>query len=138
MRKGLLPTTSERSALMSRVRSSGNKSTEMAMVALLRAYGLSGWRRHLLLPGRPDFVFRNERVVIFVDGCFWHGCPRCYTRPRSNAEFWNSKVQANITRDRRVARTLRKDGWCVIRVWEHSLKKAKHDVASRIMRYLDR
>lgn len=136
MSKKTLSTTPERSALMSKVKGSGNRSTEMAMVALLRSYGLSGWRRHLPLPGKPDFVFRARKVVVFVDGCFWHGCARCYTKPRSNIDFWEAKVAANIRRDRRVARELRRDGWCVIRVWEHSLRKGKHAVASRLLRYL--
>ena len=71
---------------------------------------------------RPDFVFRKERVVIFVDGCFWHGCAIHGTRPKDNRAFWRKKITANQTRDRRVHRTLRKAGWKVLRIWEHSLR----------------
>ncbi len=71
---------------------------------------------------RPDFVFRKERVVIFVDGCFWHGCPIHGTRPKDNRAFWRKKITANQTRDRRVHRALRHSGWKVLRIWEHSLR----------------
>ncbi len=70
---------------------------------------------------RPDFVFRRERVVVFVDGCFWHGCPRHATRPRQNREFWDTKIAGNKARDARVSRGLRKAGWKVLRIWECAL-----------------
>lgn len=60
---------------------------------------------------------------MFVDGCFWHGCPRCYARPKSNRKFWDTKIAANRARDRKVNRTLRRDGWNVLRIWEHELTK---------------
>lgn len=88
------------------------------MARLLREYGLSGWRRHQPLPGKPDFAWRSERVALFVDGCFWHGCPRHYRRPSANVEFWVEKLRQNVARDRRVSRALRAQGWIVIRVWE--------------------
>ena len=74
------------------------------------------------IPGKPDFVFRKERLVVFVDGCFWHGCPTCYIKPKQNAEFWENKIGGNIRRDRKVSRQLRTDGWSVCRVWECKLK----------------
>ncbi|MBN8420642.1 MAG: very short patch repair endonuclease [Verrucomicrobia bacterium] len=70
---------------------------------------------------RPDFVFRQERVVIFVDGCFWHGCPRHATRPRQNRKFWDEKIARNQKRDRLVTRELRRSGWTVLRLWECAL-----------------
>ena len=76
--------TSElRSAIMARVRSQGNASTEQRVVRLLRANGLTGWRRGTKVMGSPDLVWRRERVALFVDGCFWHGCPRHDETPRS-------------------------------------------------------
>lgn len=108
---------------MSAIRGRGNRSTELLMASILRRHRVTGWRRHAELPGRPDFVFRGVKVALFVDGCFWHGCPRCYAPPRTNAKFWRSKVEGNRERDRRVNRALRADGWRVIRVWEHSLKR---------------
>lgn len=68
-------TTAKRSEVMSRIKGRGNKETELVLVRLFRAEGITGWRRHAALVGRPDFAFRAERVVVFVDGCFWHMCP---------------------------------------------------------------
>ena len=75
----------KRSEIMSRIRSKGNQRTEMAMVKLFRAHKITGWRRHYPIEGKPDFVFLKQRVAIFVDGCFWHGCPKCYRQPKTNA-----------------------------------------------------
>jgi DNA mismatch endonuclease (patch repair protein) len=174
-------TAEQRSALMARVRSAGNASTELRLVAVLRAAGITGWRRgcRLRLRGRrtddgeqttvgrgqqtddeagrrvtngvgsaadvrgrkrrdtagrpssavgrplavrPDFVFRKERLVVFVDGCFWHGCPRHFTRPKARRAFWDAKIAANRARDRRIDRALRAAGWRVLHLWEHALE----------------
>ena len=114
-------TKAKRSEVMSRIRSSGNKETELALVKLFRKYGVTGWRRNQPLFGKPDFAFRRQRIVVFVDGCFWHGCPRHFNMPVNNQAFWEKKLTVNKERDRLVTRTLRKQGWCVIRVWEHDL-----------------
>lgn len=113
-----VPTSAARSRIMKAIRGRGNETTERALARLLRSWGLKGWRRHLPLPGRPDFAWRRERVVVFVDGCFWHGCPRCYSLPRNNTAFWREKLKGNQRRDRRVNRALRMAGWTVVRVWE--------------------
>jgi len=73
---------------------------------------------------RPDFVFHARRIAVFVDGCFWHGCPQHATRPKHNASFWRKKLAANRDRDRLVTRTLRARGWRVLRIWEHELRRA--------------
>jgi DNA mismatch endonuclease (patch repair protein) len=75
----------------------------------------------LALPGRPDFAFRSQKVAVFVDGCFWHSCPRHGRAPESNQEYWLPKLARNGRRDRRVSRILRRMGWKVIRLWEHDL-----------------
>lgn len=137
MGKFTLSTTPQRSKTMAAIRSHGNASTEQRMAHILRVYGLSGWRRHQRLPGSPDFIFRAEHVAIFVDGCFWHGCPRCYREPRTNTEFWREKIARNIARDRSAAKRLRVAGWRVLRFWEHSLKK-EGVVAARVRRALGR
>ncbi len=116
-------TKKKRSALMARIKGRGNLSTEMRLIALMRAKGIKGWRRNQRLPGRPDFVFRQEKVAVFVDGCFWHGCPIHYTKPASSANFWSKKVKANKARDRRINRLLRAEGWIVVRIWEHELRR---------------
>lgn len=68
---------------------------------------------------RPDIVFTRRRVAVFVDGCFWHGCPQHYIPPRSNAEFWAEKIHHNVDRDLRDTAALAQHGWTVVRIWEH-------------------
>ncbi len=108
----------QRSRNMASIRSKGNTSTEKAFVRLVRKARISGWRRDAKLPGKPDFVFHSQRLAVFVDGCFWHGCPRCYRAPEDNRTYWRAKVLSNRKRDRRRARELRGLGWRVMRVWE--------------------
>lgn len=74
----------KRSEVMSRIRSQGNKVTELRLISIFREARITGWRRKQPLLGKPDFVFRQQRLAVFVDGCFWHGCPKCYRRPSSN------------------------------------------------------
>lgn len=140
-------TKQKRSDVMSRIRSAGNAATELRLIRIFRANGITGWRRGCTIRGpaftpvglrrgkrkrtggrrqqpfsvRPDFVFPKRKTAVFVDGCFWHGCPKHATQPRTNAKFWREKIAGNRARDRRVNRTLRADGWTVIRVWEHEL-----------------
>lgn len=78
-----------------------------------------------------DVVFTKARVAVFVDGCFWHGCPEHYRRPASNVEYWDAKVLRNVARDREVDRLLTEAGWSVVRVWEH---EAPAEVADRVER----
>ncbi|MCH7638888.1 MAG: very short patch repair endonuclease [Bacteroidetes bacterium] len=77
------------------------------------------------LYGRPDFVHRDARLAIFLDSCFWHGCKEHLRMPASNVEYWHRKIQRNRRRDRQVTAYLKKDGWQVLRIWEHSLKKPR-------------
>jgi DNA mismatch endonuclease (patch repair protein) len=130
-------TPAKRSAVMSLIRSRGNRATELRLIALMREHGITGWRRNAPVFGKPDFVFRRERVAVFVDGCFWHGCPRHATQPASNAIFWSTKLARNVARDREVGRTLRKAGREVLRVWECALsRKQSARTAARIARAL--
>ena len=92
----------KRSWLMGRVRSTGNKSTEEKLIAILKQNHLTGWRRKYSLFGNPDIVFPSGKIVIFVDGCFWHGCPKHGEIPESNRDFWVKKIDANKKRDKLV------------------------------------
>ena len=122
-----------RSRTMAAVKSTGNRSTERVLRARLVRSGLRGWRMHAKdAAGCPDFVFDAARVAVFVDGCFWHGCPTCHRPPSSNREYWTNKVARNRTRDRRNTRALRAGGWKVLRVWEHSLKLDPSAVLRRL------
>ena len=71
--------------------------------------------------GRPDLVFVASKAAVFIDGCFWHGCPEHYVRPRSRIEFWSSKLAENVLRDHRQTLQLEEAGWEVVRIWEHEL-----------------
>ena len=113
----------KRSWIMAQVKSTGNKSTEMNLIAVLRENRIKGWRRTYPLFGKPDFVFREKKVVVFVDGCFWHGHPTKCRIPDTNRKYWEMKISRNTERDRLVTATLRKKGWNVIRIWEDSIKK---------------
>lgn len=103
---------------MAAIRSKGNRSTELRLISVFRRNKIVGWRRGYPIFGRPDFVFPKAKVAIFVDGCFWHGCKRCFRMPTSNIEFWTSKIERNRKRDRRVLLQLKKDGWKVMRISE--------------------
>lgn len=129
----------KRSEIMSRVRARDNRATEVAMVAVLRHYRITGWRRHPQLFGKPDFVFARERVAVFVDGCFWHGCPKHYRFPTTNRAFWKQKLARNRDRDRLVGRTLRRKGWKVLRIWQHEFNRSsERELLRRIRRVLDK
>jgi DNA mismatch endonuclease (patch repair protein) len=130
-------TKAKRSEVMSRIRGQGNQDTEQALANFFRSNRISGWRRHRPIFGKPDFVFPKLRIVVFVDGCFWHGCPKHATLPRSNAAFWRKKLSANLARDRLVTRTLKSKGWRVLRIWEHELAiKNQSRLIKRIQRWL--
>jgi DNA mismatch endonuclease (patch repair protein) len=88
------------------------------------------------LPGKPDFTFSRRGLAVFVDGCFWHGCPRCYRRPHSRRRYWDAKVAGNILRDRQNSARLRRMGWRVMRIWEHELVTSPAKCVERIKRKL--
>ena len=113
----------KRSQIMSAVRSGGNKATELVFIEFLRQHGISGWRRRIRLPGNPDFVFLKKKAAIFVDGCFWHGCPMHCRMPKGNRAYWTPKIAGNQKRDTLVTQTLRLAAWRVLRVWEHELAR---------------
>lgn len=122
-----------RGQLMARVRGVGNQTTEQRLIVLVRSAGLTGWRRHQPLPGKPDFVWPKAKVAVFVDGCFWHGhdCGKNVT-PKTNANAWREKIQRNQARDRRVDRALRRDDWIVLRVWECTLARSPERCIAKI------
>lgn len=135
-------TAKKRSEVMAKVRWRGNASTELALAKELRRNGVIGWRRHSPIRidsrlVRPDFVFRQSKVVVFVDGCFWHQCPQHATMPSSRRSFWEAKLQANKARDRRDSRALRKLGWKVVRIWEHSVRRESDRCIRRIVALIE-
>ena len=116
----------KRSKVMSAVRSKGNETTEVAMIKVFRENKIVGWRRDYNLQGKPDFVFPNEKLVVFVDGCFWHGHTCLKPRDSLKEGFWKEKIERNIKRDKLVNKVLKAESWEVIRVWECEIEKKKY------------
>jgi DNA mismatch endonuclease (patch repair protein) len=123
-------TKTQRSQLMSRVRQRGT-ALEMRLRAALRETGLA-YRTNVRLPGTPDIVLTNSRIAVFVDGCFWHGCPKHGTMPKTNTTFWRHKIKRNRQRDAEVDGALRGLGWKSVRVWEHDLRASPASVVRRL------
>lgn len=118
-------------ARMSR-QASRDTAQELAVRRLLHSGGLR-YRLHVPVPGMPrrtvDIVFGRLKIAVFLDGCFWHGCPGHATSPRANAEWWRSKLDRNVARDRETTEHLVAEGWTVLRFWEH---ESAEDVARRV------
>lgn len=123
--------TQDHSQRMGAIAGKGNKTTECRLRAGLTRAGLRGWVLHVReLPGTPDFAFPSQRVAVFVDGCFWHGCSKCQHSMKRNARYWAEKVKRNRARDRRTVTALRRQGYKVIRFWEHDLDDLNRCVES--------
>ena len=130
-------TTSQRSYNMSRIRSKGT-NPEKYLEKLLRASKVSGFKKHPKgVVGKPDIYFPQEKVAVFVDGCFWHGCKECFQMPKTHRKFWREKIKSNIHRDRTVNTQLRSQDIKVIRIWDHELKKSPDEAIQRIMSELN-
>ena len=118
----------KRSAVMKAVKSRNTKTTELKMIQIFKELHITGWRRTYPLVGKPDFVFPKKRIVVFVDGCFWHGHDCRNVTPSDNADFWNAKRVYNKQHDEAVTETLVQKKWTVIRIWECELKNKNRDV----------
>jgi len=113
----------KRSEIMRAVKSKGNKSTELKLIEIFNNNNLKGWRRNYPLFGKPDFVFPKLKVVVFADGCFWHGHNCRNTKPSDNSDYWTKKIKRNKKRDKLVTKTLKNKGWIVVRIWECEINK---------------
>ncbi len=122
--KLIIPKNEITSRIMSAVKSKNTKP-EIKLRKALYHNGLSGYRLHWKKAiGRPDISYPGRKIAIFVNGCFWHSCPRCKRKlPKSNTEFWKKKLQSNVIRDKKVFKELNKQGWKVIVIWECQINK---------------
>ena len=126
-------TPEQRSRNMARIRSK-DTGIERALRSALHGRG-ARFRKGMKLPGSPDVVFPRARIVIFVDGCFWHSCPTHGNSPRVNTGYWLPKLRAVIERDRRANSLLKKAGCKVMRFWEHlPVENVAERVASALRR----
>ena len=120
-----------RSEKMSLIRGANTKP-ELVLKDALECVGWAPEQHVRVLRTRPDLLLEPERVAIFIDGCFWHGCPEHYVRPRTRAEFWATKLRENVERDGRQVAVLEAEGWRVVRVWEHSVFESLEDVVALV------
>lgn len=121
-----------RSANMSRIRGT-NTRPELILRKALWKEGLR-YRLHSKIEGiRPDIVFKSRKLAVFIDGCFWHGCPLHYVRPRSKSEFWANKLRSNTARDRAQTARLIEKGWTVLRFWEHEVEDRLDQVVAAVL-----
>lgn len=130
-------TTEKRSSIMSEVHSKGNKSTELKLIRYFKENDIHGWRRGYKVKGHPDFVFLDQKIAVFVDGCFWHGHDCRNTRPADHQEYWQRKRERNIQHDHEITDRFEARGWTVIRIWECELKKKNekgkiHEIMEKI------
>lgn len=124
-----------RSQVMSRIRGR-DTGPERALRSQLWRVGMR-YRLGVRVEGtRPDLVFSGIRLAVFIDGCFFHGCPEHYVRPRSRTEFWSAKLAGNVERDRRQTARLRAAGWRVCRLWEHEVMSAPAHAAERVRAFV--
>lgn len=128
-------TKKQRSHNMSMIKSR-NTRPELIIRKLLSLNGIRGYRINYKLVGKPDIVFTKYKLAVFIDGCFWHKCPQCFKQPENNKEFWEKKIEGNVRRDKTVNNKLRKDGWKVLRFWEHLLRKDNISVYKMIYKEL--
>lgn len=128
----------KRSDIMRRVRSKGNKSTELRLIEIFKQNAITGWRRNYPVKGRPDFVFPKKKIAVFVDGCFWHGHDCRNTRPADHQEYWQKKRERNVKHDQEITAMFEARGWTVLRIWECELKKTNEDALTGRIRAIMR
>lgn len=124
-------TKAQRSLIMSKIR--GKNTAPERRFGMLLVRNRIRFKKWSALPGRPDFVL-FDKIAVFVDGCYWHNCPRHGSKPKSNVSFWEKKFKRNMERDKEVTSTLRGVGYAVWRFWEHEV--AKKGFARRVLRHV--
>ena len=80
-------------------------------------------KMHPALTGKPDILLTSTNTAVFLQGCFWHKCPKCYKNPKTNKKYWLPKIENNVKRDRKNAKILKVEGFNVVKIWKHSIKK---------------
>lgn len=120
--------TEKRSEIMRKVKSKKNKSTELRLIEIFKKNRITGWRRNYSVKGHPDFVFLQQKIAVFVDGCFWHGHDCRNTKPSENQEYWSSKRERNKKHDEEVNAIFEARGWIVLRIWECELKRKNESI----------
>jgi len=128
-------TKKQRSYNMAMIKGTNTKP-ELKLRKILSSNGIRGYRIYYKLPGKPDIVFTKYKLAIFIDGCFWHKCPICFIEPENNKKFWKKKINSNVERDKKINKRLKKEGWKVLRFWEHLLRTDPYSAFIKIVREL--
>ena len=128
-------TPEQRKLNMSRIRAR-DTTPEKKLRRMLWQNGIRGYRIHYDLIGKPDIVFVEKKIAVFIDGCYWRKCPVCFREPDTRKEFWMKKIESNVRRDEKVNEELKKEGWTVIRIWEHEIRKEPEKVIAGILSLL--
>jgi len=118
---------------MSRIRSRDTKA-EVSFRQFIWARGVRGYRLKAKFRGKPDLYFPTAKLAVFIDGCFWHKCPKCFVKPKSRNDYWDSKITHNVARDKETNRLLRKEGITVLRFWEHEVKENAEKCCQKLKR----
>lgn len=126
-----LLTSDLRRQMMSRIKGR-DTGPELSLRRKVWALGLRYRLQYRIGRTRPDMVFIRAKLVVFVDGCFWHGCPLHFTMPKNNRDFWEQKLKRNCERDRENTQRLEAEGWRVLRLWEHEIEASPTGCAHRI------
>jgi DNA mismatch endonuclease, patch repair protein len=130
-------TQEQRKFNMTRIKGK-NTGPEVKLRKLLFANGIRGYRIYYEIPGKPDIVFVKKKIAIFIDGCYWHKCPVCFQEPETRKEFWMKKIHSNVERDKKINDKLQKEGWNVIRIWEHEIRKKPEKIVSEIQELINK
>lgn len=116
---------------------SKNTIPEKLIMRGLRKRGICFAKYVSTMPGKPDIVFRRRKVVVFIDSDFWHCHPKHFIMPKTNVKYWRSKIRSNQVRDKRVNNYLKKDGWKVMRIWEHEIKHNTNKCVNKILKEIE-
>ena len=122
----------QRSFNMSQIKS-GNTTPELILRKKLSSSGIKGYRLNHKIVGKPDITFTKKKVAIFVDGCFWHKCSKCFIKPSTNKVFWQKKLDGNVIRDKKNSQLLKIEGYKVLRFWENEVRKNLNNCYALIM-----
>ncbi len=126
-------TPAQRKKNMQNIRSK-NTEPERIIMSELRKQKIYFSTHAKNIIGKPDIVFRRKKIAVFIDSVFWHGHPTRFIQPKTNTEYWDNKIKTNKKRDRKVNKTLKSEGWCVIRLWDYDIKRNSRKCLNRILK----
>lgn len=128
-------TKKQRSYNMSQIKSKDTRP-ELYLRKVLLINKIRNFKTNYNLPGKPDLVFTKNKLAVFIDGCFWHKCPKCFVRPVTRSKFWEEKIKNNVRRDKQINKVILSLGWQILRFWEHEINRNPGKVVKKIAKKL--